>query len=123
MNDFDIEAAMGKLLRAGVIASAMIVLAGALLYLADHASDIADHHRFRGEPAALTHPDEILTQGLRLQSDSIIQLGLVLLILTPVARIVFAIIGFLLEKDFLYVCIGLVVLSIILLSYFGQLGG
>ena len=48
---------------------------------------------------------------------------LLLLILTPVARIIFAIVGFFLEKDYLYVAIGIIILSIILTSYFTQISG
>lgn len=120
VNDFDIEAAMGRLLRIGVVAAAFIVACGAVLFLLTHGSDLADHHNFRGEPGALTHPAQIVTHAFNWQSDSIIQLGLLLLILTPVARIIFAIVGFLLEKDYLYVVIGIIILAIILISYFTQ---
>jgi uncharacterized membrane protein len=122
VNDFDIEAAMGRLLRIGVLAAAFIVLTGSTLYLWEHGFDRVDHHEFLGEPSALTNPGEILQRSLRLESRSVIQLGLVLLILTPIVRIVFSIVGFFLEKDYLYVLIGAIVLTIILLSTFGAGG-
>jgi uncharacterized membrane protein len=121
LNDFDIEATMGRLLRIGVVAAACIVACGALLFLLQHGSDLADHHNFSGEPGALTHPARIVRHAFAWQSDAIIQLGLLLLILTPVARIIFAIVGFFLEKDYLYVAIGIIILYIILTSYFTQL--
>ncbi|HEX8041775.1 MAG TPA: DUF1634 domain-containing protein [Chryseosolibacter sp.] len=123
INDIDIESIMGRLLRAGVLLSAIVVLAGSVLYLAERGSSISDHHKFRGEPASLSYPGQIVAQSMDLKSDAIIQLGLIILILTPVARILFSIIGFFLERDYLYVGIGLLVLGIIVLSYLGQLGG
>ena len=42
---------------------------------------------------------------------STIQLGLLLLIATPVARVIFAAVGFAIERDYLYVGITLVVLA------------
>ncbi len=122
INDIDIESTMGRLLRFGVLVSAIVVLAGSVLYLAERGTDLSDHHKFRGEPASLTYPKRIIMDSLDLQSDAIIQLGLIILILTPVARILFSIIGFFLEKDYLYVCIGVLVLTIIAVSYFTQLG-
>lgn len=123
INDVDIESIMGRLLRAGVLLSATVVLAGSVLYLAERGSSLSDHHKFRGEPASLTYPAQIIAESMDLKSDALIQLGLILLILTPVARIVFSIIGFLLERDYLYVGIGLLVLGIIVASYLGQAGG
>jgi uncharacterized membrane protein len=47
---------------------------------------------------------------------SIIQLGLFILIATPIARIVFSIIGYILERDYLYIIITVIVLGVILFS-------
>jgi len=44
----------------------------------------------------------------------LIGLGLLILIATPIARILFSIVGYLLEKDYLYVLITGVVLVVIL---------
>jgi uncharacterized membrane protein len=46
----------------------------------------------------------------------LIQLGLLLLIATPVARVAVAIVGFALERDRLYTVISLIVLLILLAS-------
>ena len=58
----------------------------------------------------------ILHGALGGDSRSIIQLGLLLLIATPIARVVFAVAGFLFEKDWLYVAVSLLVLAILLYS-------
>jgi len=53
----------------------------------------------------------------------IIQLGVVLLIATPIARILFSVFAFTVEKDYLYIVITLIVLGVILFSMLGGLGG
>lgn len=49
---------------------------------------------------------------------AIIQLGILLLIFTPLMRIVFALIGYLKEKDYVYVVISSIVLAIMAVSFF-----
>ncbi|MBO9635732.1 MAG: DUF1634 domain-containing protein, partial [Chitinophagaceae bacterium] len=46
----------------------------------------------------------------------IIQIGVLILIATPIARIIFSIIGFIKEKDVLYIGITLFVLGVIIAS-------
>ncbi|AZA99571.1 DUF1634 domain-containing protein [Chryseobacterium joostei] len=48
----------------------------------------------------------------------IIQLGILLLIFTPLMRIIFALIGYLKEKDYVYVVISSIVLAIMAVSFF-----
>jgi uncharacterized membrane protein len=50
---------------------------------------------------------------------AIIQCGLLLLIATPVARVLFSIVAFALEKDRLYVVLTLIVFCILIYSLFG----
>jgi uncharacterized membrane protein len=54
------------------------------------------------------------------QASAVIQLGILLLIATPICRVIFAVIGFLIERDRLYVVVSLVVLAVLL---FGMLRG
>jgi uncharacterized membrane protein len=57
------------------------------------------------------------------RSLSIIQLGLLLLIATPIARVVFSVAAFAWERDFMYVGISLIVLIVLLYSLLGPKGG
>jgi uncharacterized membrane protein len=43
----------------------------------------------------------------------LIQFGLLILIATPIARIAFSILGYLMEKDYLYMLITCIVLAVI----------
>ena len=48
---------------------------------------------------------------------AIIQLGILFLILTPLVRIIFALVGYLKEKDYVYVVVSLIVLGIMAFSF------
>ena len=58
----------------------------------------------------------IIRSAWSLRADAIIQLGLLLLIATPIARVALAAVGFYLEKDRVYVAVSLIVFSILLFS-------
>src|SRR5690242_8784775 len=94
--DKDLETIMGNLLRYGVLFSAIIVLTGAIVYLIQHGSKTPHYSSFKGEPKQLIELKSILQIALHGKGRAIIQLGLFCLIATPIARIVFSIIGFLL---------------------------
>src|SRR2546421_678717 len=87
--DQKVEDIIGNLLRAGVILSALVVCAGAIVYLARHGQEPADYRIFRGEPSDLRHISGIVRDAFACQGRGIIQLGLLLLIATPVARVAF----------------------------------
>lgn len=121
ITDKKIELIMSVLLRSGVYISAAIVLFGGIIYLFKNGSHVPHYHQFRSEPSTLRNFSQILSAAALFQSEAIIQLGLLVLLSTPVARVVFSIIGFLLEKDFLYAFFSVLVLIIILLSFVGVL--
>lgn len=117
-SDKDLEIIMGNLLRYGVLLSAVIVVAGAVIYLQQHAFDATRYTSFEGEPKRLTDYKRIWQTAFQGRGRSVIQLGLLFLIATPVARIVFSVVGFLLEKDTLYTILTVIVLGIVLFSFF-----
>lgn len=120
LDDHRIELMLGNLLRFGVLLSASVVLAGAAIYLARHAFEPTNFSVFRGEAAALRSAGAIVLGALHLHGKSVIQFGLLLLIATPVARVVFSAIGFAIERDYLYVALTLIVLAVLLYSLIGS---
>lgn len=114
--DRDIENIMGNLLRTGVISAAVIVAFGAVLYLIKYGFSIPEYSVFKGEPAELKSIGGIFKEAFSMNSRGIMQLGLLILIATPVARVIFAIIGFSIEKDYMYTAISIIVLCILLFS-------
>ncbi|OJW81801.1 MAG: hypothetical protein BGO69_14960 [Bacteroidetes bacterium 46-16] len=123
IKDQDIESIMGSLLRVGVLVSAGIVLIGGVLYIIQHGSAHPHYKTFRGEPSDLKGIKQIVTGVTEFHSRAVIQLGLLILIATPVARVLFSVFGFLLEEDYLYVIITLIVLAIIAFSLFSGIAG
>jgi len=116
MDDRRLEMVIGNLLRAGVLLAAGIVTIGALLYLAHYYSAPADFHTFTTESESLRSIQGIVRSVAHLDSQGLIQFGLLLLIATPVARVVFAVIGFSLERDRLYVVVSSLVLAVLVFS-------
>lgn len=119
-SDQTIENTIGNLLRAGVMLSALVVFIGGVVYLVRHGRSPADYHVFRGEPPELRNLGGILHSAFGFHGRGIIQLGLVLLILTPVARVAFSIWGFAAEHDRMYVIFTVIVLVILLYSLLGS---
>ncbi len=118
LTDQRIEIIIGRLLQAGVSLAALVVFVGAILFLIRHGLVPADYHTFRGEPADLRTLWGITSDALDFRSRGLIQAGLVLLIATPVARVVVTFFAFLRQRDMIYVVITLVVLGILLFSLF-----
>lgn len=116
MDDRRLEGIIGNLLRAGVLLAAAIVFVGGVLYLLQHHADPATYHTFEIESSAMTTLPGILRSTAHLNSEGLIQFGLLLLIATPVARVALAVAGFYLEKDHLYVWVSLIVLGVLLFS-------
>lgn len=116
MDDRRLEIVIGNLLRAGVLLAGGIVTVGALFYLAGNYSARANFHTFTTESANLRSMQGIVGAATHLDSMALIQLGLLLLIATPVARVIFAVIGFGLERDKLYVVVSSIVLAVLIFS-------
>lgn len=115
-SDAKTELMMGNLLRAGVLIAAAVVLMGAFLYFAHPHNAKPAYHIFRGEPQELRSIVAIAYAAAALDARAVIQLGLLILIATPVARVVFAIIAFALERDRMYVVVSTIVLAVLIYS-------
>jgi uncharacterized membrane protein len=116
-DDKQFERVIGRLLRFGVILAAAWVLAGGIHYLMQSRGAKPDYKAFHGEPADLRHGHEIVQQALQLNARAVIQFGLLLLIATPIARVAFSVVGFALEKDWMYVGITLAVLTLLIYTF------
>jgi len=110
----ELEIRLGKLLLTGVLLSACVVLIGGIIYIYRHGSEVPAYHEFRGEPVELRTLLGILSDSTKLHGRGIIQLGLLLLIATPIARVAFAAYGFARQRDWMYVGIAVCVLLLLL---------
>lgn len=117
--DEQVEQAVGNLLRIGVSIAATVAAAGGIAYLARHGSTPVDYRAFQGAPQDLRSIRGIVGSAISLQSLGVIQLGILLLIATPIARVALSLIGFFRQGDRKYVAITALVLGILLFSLVG----
>ncbi len=118
-SDQRVETIVANLLRAGVWLAAGVVALGGIIFLVRHGRAMPQYARFVGEPFELRTVSGIIRGSATFHGRNIIQLGLLLLIATPVARVAFSVIAFALERDRLYVVITLMVLAVLLFSLAG----
>lgn len=110
MTDRQMDQIIGNLLRTGVALAAAVVAAGGVWYLAVNGVTAADYRHFHAESrgprslALLTPP------------QTVILIGLLILIATPVARVMFSLVAFALERDRVFVGITAVVLGVLAYS-------
>lgn len=121
-SDERVEATIGNLLRWGVTLAGTVVLAGAVVYLVRHGYQFPNYHMFRGEPTDLKTVAGIWQLALTGHGRGLIQLGLLLLVLTPIARVAFSLVAFVKQHDRLYVVVTLVVLGVLLYGILGKAG-
>ena len=114
--DKELDCTIAKMLKFGVSIAAVVVFAGGLLLLRHPLLAIPDYSHFHAVDASLRSIKGITTAALHLNPRGLVQLGLIILIATPIARVVFCIVGFIRQKDQLYTGISAVVLIILLYS-------
>jgi uncharacterized membrane protein len=121
-DDDRVEQQMGRLLQVGVLAAAFVVLVGAIIYFWNHGQERVNLYEFHAEPETLRNPLLILEGAAGLRGREVIQFGLMLLVATPVARVVFSVYIFVRKRDSIYVCFTLFVLIVLIASLvFGHL--
>jgi uncharacterized membrane protein len=120
LNDTALDTKIGILLRIGVYSSAAVVVIGGTLYLIQDGGSAPSFHPFRGAPDGLSSIRAIVSGAMHGHALALIQFGLLMLIATPVARVVFSVVAFLVERDYLYVAISAIVLAVLLYSLAGH---
>ncbi len=110
---------IGALLRLGVSLATLAVLAGAVVLLIRHGTEVPEYRTFRGEPASLRGVVAIARDIAHPGGRGLIQLGLVLLVATPVARVVLSLVAFAAQRDRRFVVITLLVLAILAYGLLG----
>ena len=112
------EQLVGRLLQLGVLIATVVVLVGAAMLLATHGRDVLNFRVFRGESSTLRSVSAAARGAFALDPRGMVQLGLVLLIATPVARVALTLGAFLLQRDRLYVVLTTIVLGLLLFGLF-----
>ncbi|WP_343568924.1 DUF1634 domain-containing protein [Sphingobacterium sp.] len=122
--DKDISLLVGQILRIGVILASSILILGGIFYLIVHGQDTVPNYRdFVGEGNSNTTMTGIITGAFSRNIPQVIQLGVLLLICTPIVRVIGSLLGFVIEKDRLYIIITLIVLTVIIGSILSGVKG
>src|SRR5579862_8689746 len=125
--DYQVEQVVGVLLRTGVLLSAAVVLLGAVLYLVEEGTEVRDLSHFKGERPSLEYVRPIVEGTVHPPQENrrgryVIQLGILLLVATPVARVALCVLAFLAQRDRLYIGVTLFVLVVLIASLAGWVG-
>ena len=119
MTDQRLEIIISGLLRTGVTIAAAVVLLGGACFLWKHGYEQPAYHVFRATPQAYRSISGVIHAAGPSNCQAVIQLGLLLLILTPIARVAFSLAGFGLERDGTYIALTSIVLGILIYSLAG----
>jgi uncharacterized membrane protein len=104
---------ISRVLLGGVILSAMIILAGLALFLAKGTASDESLTSLVNQQKTAADFGAILRGIGRADGKSLIQLGLFVLILTPISRVAMSVFFFLRERDRVFVAITAVVLLVL----------
>ena len=116
LNDKQVEEFIGQVLRAGTLLSCSVTALGLFLYLLHNSFASPNYGVFNAGKGKLVSLTQLVASALHGHPLAIIQLGILLLIATPVARVAFLVGAFALERDRLYVAVSGTVLAVLLYS-------
>jgi uncharacterized membrane protein len=114
--DERIENVIALILRCGTLLASLAVVAGGIIYLYWHGFDVPNYHVFRGEPHEFHTLSGIVTEALHGKGAGLIELGLLLLILTPFARVAYSVCAWSVRRNYKYALLTLIVLSLLFFS-------
>ena len=117
--DHEVDLVIGRLLQIGVAIAATVVLVGSVMLLWQHGHDVVSHSVFRGATGPLTSVGAIVHGALTGDALAVIQVGLVLLIATPIARVALTLVAFVVQRDWVYTGLTGLVLAILLVGLLG----
>ncbi len=119
ITDQMLDQIVGNLLRIGVIVASVVVAIGAAVFFAKHGASHEHYHVFRSEPGPLRNVIGVVKDSLTFSGRGIMQLGLLLMIATPIMRVIFTLGSFIVLKDKAYIVITIIVLTVLLISLTG----
>jgi uncharacterized membrane protein len=110
------EKVISYILIAGLVVSTVLVIYGGAMYLAKFGNSQPHYHTFRAESSNLNSVKGITGLLHSGNPQGIMQTGLLILMLTPVARVLFALLAFAHERDYTYVIVAGIVLAVLCFS-------
>ena len=112
----ELDVRMGRLLQWGVTLAALVMVCGAAVFLFHNAERAPNYRTFRVVSSPLHSLRGILGEARRGDGRGLIQLAVLLIVATPISRVIFAAYGFARMRDWLYVLISMTVLCLLLVA-------
>ena len=109
---------LSLVLLIGLLLAIFTVFYGGSILLWHRGHEKIDYHIFEGQLVDLKNPSHIFYEALAGNALAIIQLGIMILIATPIFRVISCFVLFAIERDFLYVALSAIVLGILLYANF-----
>ena len=116
--DADLALVLSRTLRIGVLVAVAGGLAGAALYLSHGGGAAVDFHEFHGADVPYASVPRVLHDAFsgdaistHARGAALAEVGIFALVLTPILRVVLSFVGFLRERDWIYVGITSVVIG------------
>ena len=113
---------ISRTLRWGVTIASVLAGIGGVFYFIQHGGELLDTEKYQSfaytdaqNPGTTTFSG-IFEGALAGNSESLIQLGVIALLLTPIMRVVLSLFDFLKQRDWLYVAITAFVLGVIVMN-------
>ncbi len=117
INDDKLELLLSNLLKIGVIISGIITFIGAILFLFQHGFEISNYHDFKPHPFHLSDLNSFFRSIISFRPESIMELGLLILIATPVLRVFLSFLAYSFQKDYMYIIFSLIVLMVMVIGF------
>ena len=119
-----VELWISYVLRAGVLVSGSVILLGVALYVGGRHSDAAPPSlsALLDSKSTPVHMSDVVDRAVHLHPIGLIELGLLLLILTPVVRVAMTVLLFAIDWDPMFLVIVCVVLGILIVGITGYVG-
>lgn len=114
--DERIAKVIALILRCGTILASVAVVIGGIVYLYFHGFDVPNYHAFRGEPQQFHTLSGIVKDALHGHGTGLIELGLLILVLTPFARVAYSVCAWTVRRNYKYAVLTLIVLSLLFFS-------
>lgn len=122
MKDERLQAGLATMMVGGTVVAGAIIAVGMVWFIGTHVGLKPEDHIFTGEPKYFENPISMVARALNLEEighrRSLIMIGVLLLLLNPVARVALAAVGFAVQRDRMYSVISLIVLAVLLISFF-----
>lgn len=122
LKDETLRNGLARVMVIGVILAGSVILVGLAWFLCMHPGISPGDHIFKGEPKYFENPIGMVKRAFAPEEDghirSLIMIGIVILLLNPLVRVAFSLLGYAVQRDRLYTVISALVFIVLLISFF-----